>query len=138
MDERAPAAERMARDDLAIQAPGEALGMTAFVEEPERELLVEAPADTPTQAAEPFSSLVPAIIGGALMMQTLNATVLANALPTMARSLHEDPVHMNTAITVYLLASAVFLPISGWMADRFGAKRIFLIAIVAYAAACMA
>ena len=77
---------------------------------------------------------MPAIIGAALLMQTLNATVLANALPTMARSLHEDPVSLNTAITVYLLASAVFLPISGWAADRFGAKRVFLIAIVAYAA----
>jgi MFS family permease len=85
---------------------------------------------------KPFSSLVPAIIGAALMMQTLNATVLANALPTMARSLREDPVHLNTAITVYLLASAIFLPISGWAADRFGAKKIFLFAIVGYASAC--
>ncbi len=89
--------------------------------------------------AKPFSSLVPAIIGGCLMMQTLSATVIANALPTMARSLHEDPVRLNTAITAYLLASAIVLPISGWAADRFGARRIFLFAIVAYAlsnAAC--
>jgi EmrB/QacA subfamily drug resistance transporter len=91
---------------------------------------------TPEVEDKPFSSLVPAIIGAALLMQTLNATVLANALPTMARSLHEDPVRLNTAITVYLLASAVFLPISGWAADRFGAKKVFLFAIVAYAASC--
>jgi EmrB/QacA subfamily drug resistance transporter len=90
----------------------------------------------PEAEFKPFSSLVPAIIGAALLMQTLNATVLANALPTMARSLHEDPVRLNTAITVYLLASAVFLPISGWAADRFGAKRVFLFAIVAYAVSC--
>jgi len=90
----------------------------------------------PVLEDKPFSSLVPAIIGAALMMQTLNATVLSNALPTMARSLHEDPVHLNTAITVYLLASAVFLPISGWAADRFGAKKVFLFAIVGYASAC--
>jgi EmrB/QacA subfamily drug resistance transporter len=89
-------------------------------------------------AAEPFSSLAPAIIGGALMMQTLNATVVANALPTMARSLHEDPIRLNAAITVYLLATAVCLPISGWIADRFGAKRVFMISIVAYAGACAA
>jgi len=131
-------ADSIARDDLAISAPGEILGVTQIIEEPERDLLADAPAETPEQAAQAFSSLVPAIIGGALMMQTLNATVLANALPTMARSLHEDPVHLNTAITVYLLAAAVFLPISGWMADRFGAKRIFLFAIVAYAVSCMA
>ena len=84
----------------------------------------------------PFSALVPAIIGAALMMQTLNATVLANALPTMARSFREDPVRLNTAITAYLLASAVFLPISGWAADRFGAKKVFLLAIAGYASAC--
>ncbi len=87
-------------------------------------------------AHQPFSSVVPAIIGAALMMQTLNATVLANALPTMARSLRENPVHLNTAITVYLLAAAIFLPISGWAADRFGAKKVFLCAIVGYASAC--
>ncbi|HXV00537.1 MAG TPA: DHA2 family efflux MFS transporter permease subunit [Caulobacteraceae bacterium] len=97
--------------------------------------LETAAGETP---AAPFSSVVPAIIGAALMMQTLSATVIANALPTMARSFHEDPIRLNTTITIYLLASAVFLPISGWMADRFGAKRIFLVAIVAYAASCAA
>jgi EmrB/QacA subfamily drug resistance transporter len=97
------------------------------------------PDETPVVAeSKPFSSLVPAIIGAALMMQTLNATVMANALPTMARSFGEDPVHLNTAITVYLLASAIFLPISGWAADRFGAKRVFRLAICGYAAACAA
>jgi EmrB/QacA subfamily drug resistance transporter len=90
--------------------------------------------DTPAAAEPaPFSSLVPAIIGACLMMQTLSATVIANALPTMARSLHEDPVRLNTTITAYLLASAIVLPISGWAADRFGARKIFLFAIVAYA-----
>jgi EmrB/QacA subfamily drug resistance transporter len=93
-------------------------------------------AENPPETQAPFSSVVPAIIGSALLMQTLNATVLANALPTMAKALHQDPIHLNTAITVYLLASAIFLPISGWAADRFGARRIFVFAIVAYAAAC--
>ena len=83
--------------------------------------------------------IVPAIIGSALLMQTLNATVISNALPTMARALHEDPLRLNLAITMFLLASAVFLPISGWVADKFGAKRIFMIAMVLFAlssAAC--
>src|SRR5258708_28109075 len=74
--------------------------------------------------------LVPMIIGSALFMQTLDATIISNALPTMARSLHEDPLTLNLAITSYLLASAVFLPISGWAADRFGAKLVFRVAIV--------
>ena len=83
--------------------------------------------------------LVPAIIGSALLMQTLQATVLTNALPTMARALHEEPLRLNLAITMYLLATAVFLPISGWAADKLGAKRILLAAMVLYAlssAAC--
>jgi EmrB/QacA subfamily drug resistance transporter len=86
----------------------------------------------------PFSSLVPAIIGAANLMQTLSATVIANALPSMAVTLRVDPVQLNSTITVYLLALAVFLPVSGWAADRFGAKRVFLIAIALYAAACAA
>ncbi|HEY0437539.1 MAG TPA: MFS transporter [Phenylobacterium sp.] len=77
--------------------------------------------------------VIPAIIGSAMLMQTLNATSINNALPSMARAFHVEPLRLNLAITMYLLASAVFLPISGWMADRFGAKRIFMIAMVAYA-----
>ena len=83
--------------------------------------------------------VIPAIIGMALMMQTLNATSINNALPSMAHALHVEPLRLNLAITMYLLASAVFLPISGWMADRFGAKKIFMVAMVSYAltsAAC--
>ncbi|HSZ52822.1 MAG TPA: MFS transporter [Caulobacteraceae bacterium] len=127
-------------DETAIPPPGEILVGAATVEAPRREATAEVAA-TPAEAEtdESFSSLVPAIIGASLMMQTLSATVIANALPTMAKSLHESPIHLNTAITAYLLASAIVLPISGWMADRFGARKIFLFAIVSYAlsnAAC--
>jgi EmrB/QacA subfamily drug resistance transporter len=82
--------------------------------------------------------LVPTIIGSALFMQTLDANVISNALPSMARSLHENPLTLNLAITSYLLASAVFLPISGWAADRFGAKHLFRIAIILFAASSLA
>jgi EmrB/QacA subfamily drug resistance transporter len=81
--------------------------------------------------------LAPVIIGSALFMQTLDATVISNALPTMARSLHEDPITLNLAITAYLLSAAVFLPVSGWAADRFGAKNVFRIAIVTFAASSL-
>ncbi|MDR3513164.1 MAG: MFS transporter [Caulobacteraceae bacterium] len=87
--------------------------------------------ETPPAAAR--GPLIPMIIGCALFMQTLDATVISNALPTMARSLHESPLTLNLAITSYLLASAVFLPISGWAADRFGAKHVFRVAIVLFA-----
>jgi EmrB/QacA subfamily drug resistance transporter len=81
--------------------------------------------------------LVPMIIGAALLMQMLDSNVINNALPTMARSLHEDPLTLNVAITSYLLAMAVFLPISGWAADRFGAKPVFTWAIGLFTAASM-
>ena len=87
----------------------------------------------------PFSSVAPLIIGTAMLMQTLNATVLSNALPRMAVDLHESPITLNLAITSYMLATAVFLPISAWAADRFGARRIFTLAIILFAvssAAC--
>ena len=51
---------------------------------------------------KPFSSLVPAIIGAANLMMTLSATVIANALPAMAITLHQSPISLNTTITVYL------------------------------------
>ena len=84
-------------------------------------------------ALTPMSRFAPMIIGFALLMQTLDATVITNALPTMARSLHEDPLMLNLAITSYLLSSAVFLPISGWVADRFGAKVVFRAAMILFA-----
>lgn len=65
-------------------------------------------------------------------MQNLDSTVLATALPTMARSFGSDPVRMNVALTSYLLSLAVFIPASGWMADRFGARTIFRAAIVVF------
>ena len=87
------------------------------------------------QAPAPVATgpLIPMIIGSALFMQTLDSTVISNALPTMARALGEDAVTLNLAITSYLLAAAVFLPISSWVADRFGAKRVFSIAIGLFA-----
>jgi EmrB/QacA subfamily drug resistance transporter len=77
--------------------------------------------------------LVPFIIGAALFMQTLDATVIANALPTMARSLQVDALTLSLAITSYIISTAVFLPVSGWMADRFGARTVFASAIATFA-----
>ncbi|MEI9926941.1 MAG: MFS transporter [Sphingomonas sp.] len=81
--------------------------------------------------------LLPMIIGTALFMQTLDSTVISNALPAMAKTLHQDPVTLNLAITAYLLGVAIFLPLSAWLADGFGAKRIFLLAIAGFAASSL-
>jgi EmrB/QacA subfamily drug resistance transporter len=78
------------------------------------------------------SSIVPLIIGCAQFMHQFDGAVITTALPAMAASLGEDPLRLNLAITCYLLALAVFVPISGWMADRYGAKKVFIAAILVF------
>ncbi len=77
--------------------------------------------------------MIPFIVGCALFMQMLDATVVATALPAMAAALNSTPVRLNVAITSYLLAVAVFVPVSGWAADRYGARRVFITAIGLFA-----
>src|SRR3954465_2277180 len=72
------------------------------------------------------------IVGCAQFVQMLDATIITTALPAMAQSLGEDPVRLNLAITTYLLSLAIFIPISGWAADRFGARPVFASAIVIF------
>jgi EmrB/QacA subfamily drug resistance transporter len=76
--------------------------------------------------------LVPMIVACALFMENLDSTVIATALPKIAESLHEDPLRLNLAITSYLLSLAVFIPLSGWVADRYGARSVFRAAIVVF------
>src|ERR1700740_1797500 len=78
--------------------------------------------------------LVPMIIATALFMENLDSTVLATALPSIAKSFGTSPLHLNLAITSYLLSLAVFLPISGWLADRWGARLVFRSAIAVFLA----
>ncbi|SER35064.1 drug resistance transporter, EmrB/QacA subfamily [Faunimonas pinastri] len=72
------------------------------------------------------------IIASAMFMEQLDATVLATALPTMARDFGVTAAHMSVALTSYLLSLAVFIPASGKIADRFGAKNVFRIAIAIF------
>jgi EmrB/QacA subfamily drug resistance transporter len=80
---------------------------------------------------------VATIVACALFMQNLDSSAVATALPAMARDLGEDPVRLGVAITSYLVALTVFIPFSGWVADRFGAKRVFMAAIVVFTVASM-
>ncbi len=79
-----------------------------------------------------FSRVVPMIVATAFFMQNLDSTVIATALPAIGRSLGEDPLRLNLAISSYLLALAVFVPLSGWAADRFGARTVFRFAIFGF------
>ena len=76
--------------------------------------------------------LTAVIVACALFMQNLDSTVIATALPTMAKAFGADPVHMNVALTSYLLSLAVFIPASGWVADRFGTRTVFRAAIAVF------
>jgi len=79
-----------------------------------------------------FSRVVPMIVACAFFMQNLDSTVIATALPAIGQSLGEDPLRLNLAISSYLLSLAVFVPLSGWTADRFGAKTVFRGAILGF------
>ena len=72
------------------------------------------------------------IVASAFFMQNLDSTVIATALPTMAKAFGADPVHMNVALTSYLLSLAVFIPASGWVADRYGGRNVFRVAIAVF------
>ncbi|MEM7192791.1 MAG: DHA2 family efflux MFS transporter permease subunit, partial [Pseudomonadota bacterium] len=79
------------------------------------------------------------IVAVALFMETMDSTIIATSLPAIADDLGEDPIALKLALTSYLLSLAVFIPISGWMADRFGARTVFRAAIIVFtlgSAAC--
>ncbi len=69
------------------------------------------------------------LVAGAFFMENLDGTVITTALPQMARSFGTSPVGLSIGITAYLLALAVFVPMSGWIADRYGARTTFASAI---------
>ncbi|WP_459206898.1 multidrug transporter subunit MdtD [Pseudomonas sp. MLB6B] len=75
---------------------------------------------------------IPWVIAIAFFMQSLDGTILNTALPSMARSLNEDPLRMQGVIIAYMLTVALLIPASGWIADRFGTKRIFFSAILLF------
>jgi EmrB/QacA subfamily drug resistance transporter len=76
--------------------------------------------------------ITPLIVATALFMENLDGTVISTALPAMAADLHEDPVALKLALTSYLLSLAVFIPLSGWVADRYGARKVFRAAILVF------
>jgi EmrB/QacA subfamily drug resistance transporter len=77
--------------------------------------------------------LIPVVVACPLFLQNLDTSVMATALPSIARALDVQPLRLNLAITAYLLSLAVFLPLSGWCAERFGARRVFCWAIALFA-----
>ena len=76
--------------------------------------------------------IVPLVVATALFMENTDSTILATALPTIARDLGLDPISLKLAVTSYLVSLAVFIPVSGWVADRVGACTTFRLALAVF------
>jgi EmrB/QacA subfamily drug resistance transporter len=83
----------------------------------------------PPSLAASSKRLLPWLIAVAFFMETLDTTILNTGVPTIAAALHVAPLSMKSVLASYTLSLAVFIPISGWMADRFGTRRVFASAI---------
>jgi EmrB/QacA subfamily drug resistance transporter len=79
-----------------------------------------------------YNRTVPLIVAVALFMENMDSTVIATSLPAIARALGTNPLALKLAVTSYLLALAIFIPASGWTADRFGARNVFRLAIFVF------
>lgn len=82
--------------------------------------------------------ILPLVIAAALFMEQMDSTIIATSLPDIAADLGVSPIALKLAFTTYLLGLTVFLPVSGWAADRFGAKTVFRTAIVVFTAGSVA
>jgi EmrB/QacA subfamily drug resistance transporter len=84
----------------------------------------DSPAPSPAS-----TRLLPWLVAVAFFMESLDTTILNTAVPAVAEALHVGPLSMKAVLASYTLSLAVFIPISGWMADRFGTRRVFASAI---------
>ncbi|MCU0985726.1 MAG: MFS transporter [Acetobacteraceae bacterium] len=87
-----------------------------------------------TETAPRSPRLTALVVAAALFMQNVDSTVIATALPAMAASFGADVLRLSLALTAYMLSLAVFIPASGWIADRFGPREVFRAAIVVFCA----
>jgi EmrB/QacA subfamily drug resistance transporter len=83
----------------------------------------------PSGSAQASKRLLPWLVAVAFFMESLDTTILNTAVPTISAALRVTPLSMKSVLASYTLALAVFIPISGWMADRFGTRRVFASAI---------
>src|SRR5580704_360198 len=105
--------------------------------EPSSTNVVLSPVTNELPAAQPVlpdssKRLLPWLIAVAFFMESLDTTILNTGVPTIAAALHVAPLSMKSVLASYTLSLAVFIPISGWMADRFGTRRVFASAIATF------
>ncbi|MDR2549312.1 MAG: multidrug transporter subunit MdtD [Desulfobulbus sp.] len=87
---------------------------------------------TSPPVAERSLRVIPWLVAMAFFMQMLDSTILNTAIPTIAKSLHASPLRMQSVVIAYLITVAMLIPTSGWLADRFGTKRVFIAAIAVF------
>ena len=83
----------------------------------------------PTAPSDTIKRLLPWLVAVAFFMQSLDTTILNTAVPAIAKAMDVTPLNMKSVLASYTLSLAVFIPISGWMADKFGTRRVFAAAI---------
>lgn len=93
-----------------------------------------SPHDPGTQATKKY---LPWVVAAALFMEQLDATIVNTAVPSMAASLQVTPLSLKAVVTSYILSLAVCIPVSGWVADRFGTRRVFMAAVAIFTIASM-
>jgi MFS family permease len=93
--------------------------------------LVNAPSD-PSAPSASSKRLLPWLVAVAFFMESLDTTILNTAVPAISEALQDSPLSMKSVRASYTLSLAVFIPISGWVADRFGTRRVFASAIALF------
>jgi EmrB/QacA subfamily drug resistance transporter len=91
----------------------------------------------PLRGADGRRTATALLVAGTLSMETLDATVITTALPAMAGDFGTAAAHLSVGVSAYLVALTVFIPVSGWVAERYGARRIFATAIVVFTLASL-
>lgn len=86
------------------------------------------------QSPESVKRLLPIILATAIFMQMLDSTILNTSLPAIAKDLNESPLNMQNAIISYVLMLAVFMPVSGFLSDKFGTKKVFIFSLLLFSA----
>src|SRR5204862_397536 len=114
--------------------PASAAARSSAPDQRFREPALSDAAPAPHPISEPrLRIIIPLIVGCAFFMEGLDSTMIAVSIPAMADSLGESPLRLNLVITSYLLSLAVFIPVSGWIADRLGTRRVFCAAVLIFA-----
>jgi EmrB/QacA subfamily drug resistance transporter len=113
-----------------VDSVAESAGAVANTQAPGR----ATPDDTPPEISAAARRLLPWLVAIAFFMESLDTTILNTAVPTIASALGVVPLSMKSVLSSYTLSVAVFIPLSGWVADRYGTRRVFAAAIALFTA----